>query len=90
MTVRRIKILFLILFAVISLPADSHSFGEAKRNVHQKKTHVKKGKDRSARLEKKAESDYRHYSHAAQLMQYRQILKSQQAGFQQAGHESNE
>jgi hypothetical protein len=89
MTFRRIKILILILLAVISLPANSHSFGAAKRNVPRGKTHVKGGQGRSTRLEKRAESDYRHYSHDAHLMQYRQMLKSQQAGLQQAGHETN-
>jgi hypothetical protein len=86
MTVRRIKILILILLTVISLPADSHSFGAAKRNVPRGKTHVKRGQGRSARLEKRAENAYRYYSHDAQLMQYRQMLKSQQAGLQQVGN----
>jgi hypothetical protein len=87
MTVRHIKILILILVTVISLPADSYSFGTATdRNVQRKKIRLKEKQKRSANsalLKKRAEIDYRRYSHNANLMQYRQMLKSQQAGLQQ-------
>ena len=87
MTVRHINILILILVTVISLPTNSYSFGTSTdRNVQLKKIRLKEKQKKSANsalLKKRAENDYRRYSHNAHLMQYRQMLKSQQAGLQQ-------
>ncbi|MGD0586195.1 MAG: hypothetical protein ABSA86_10560, partial [Oryzomonas sp.] len=72
---------------VILLPMDSYSFGTATgRNVQRKKTRLKDKQKRSANsalLKKRAEDDYKRYSQNARLVQYRQMLKSQQAGLQQ-------